>query len=118
MEYWWGPVAFSPGPPKTNLSNLERKWERKEGLYCKGQFCPLFTLEVSSSSSSSSSSSFLFFFSIFVNQNLHGQITNVFFFLPTFSTIHLGFFFLIFILTNLINHIIYIYIYTHINKEK
>ena len=34
-----------------------------------------------------------FFFSIFVNQNLHGQITNIFFFLPTFSTIHLGFFF-------------------------
>ena len=80
--------AFSPGPPKTNLSNLERKWERKEGLYCKGQFCPLFTLEVSSSSSSS-----FLFFSIFVNQNLHGQITNIFFFLPTFSTIHLGFFF-------------------------
>lgn len=40
MENWWGLVAFSPGPPKTNLSNLERKQERKEGFITKDNFAP------------------------------------------------------------------------------
>ena len=33
-EKWWGPAVFSLGPPKFNLSKMERKCKRKGGRVC------------------------------------------------------------------------------------
>ena len=83
-----GPGRFLPRPTKNQSLQFGEKMGEKRGALLQRTILPPFHI-----GSFFFFFFFPFFFSIFVNQNLHGQITNIFFFLPTFSTIHLGFFF-------------------------